>query len=139
MGEREVSPRRDRMCKTSLMEWFEILGLILSGSIVGALLTWVTATRDLALRRRMQTMDTFLRISARAHGYRESGSDSSVGTGEQIAAMFLLADLANRDKWLRTAAVAQLDEELTWLHARDSEHGQRLFSAAHAAKKLVRE
>ncbi|GAA1336266.1 hypothetical protein JOE65_000480 [Arthrobacter roseus] len=121
------------------MNFIEILVVLISGGAVGALGTWATATRDLALRRRMETTDVFMRVSARAHGYRENHTSSTVGTGEQMAAMFLVADLANRDKWLRKAAVQLLDEECYWLEAGfpDQTCG-RLLVAAKEARSLIK-
>lgn len=110
----------------------ELVAAFLGGGALGAVLTWWASTRDLALRRRIETMNAFLKIAARAHGYREGHEDMTVGTGEQSAAMFLVADLATRDKWLREAAIQLLDEEISWL-----EH-PRLLNAAKEARTRIR-
>jgi hypothetical protein len=115
------------------MDWGVFVGGILSGTIVGSFLTWLVATRSLALRRRIETTSTFLSIAATAHG-RRVDSDGGVGVGEQIAAMWLLADLGNRDKWLRKAAVGFLDDELTWLGTSGHAASQRLLDAATEAR-----
>ncbi|WP_141392814.1 hypothetical protein [Glutamicibacter sp. BW77] len=113
----------------------EIVIVLLGGSLIGALLTYLTATRDLALRRRMQTIDIFLRVAARAHGYADERGP--VGLGEQVAAIYLMADLANRDKWLRKAGIGHLGEVLKWSSKSESAGQERIVTAVKSALQMI--
>lgn len=84
------------------------------GSLGAALISSRASKRDVAMRRRVETAKVFMAVSARAHGTREDGSQ--VGAGERAAALFLLADLAVRDKELRWAGAAQLSVEHSQTH-----------------------
>lgn len=85
---------------------------------------WVS-TRDLRLRRQMETLDRFLRIAATAQA--RGRGDDHIGTSEQVAAIQLLTELGLREKGLRLAAVASLRETVRWSEAalRESEGGCR--------------
>lgn len=127
-------PAVARLCQTPNVEIIETVLTLVGGTALGALLTWYVATRDLALRRRLQTTEAFLKVAARAHGYRENHADSGVGTGEQIAAIHLLAELGKRDAWLRQAATAFFDDEADWLARSVHPWAPRLLTQVHAAQ-----
>lgn len=102
--------------------WNEVLTVALSllatigaGTIVAALIASLSSRRDLAMRRRVETHKVFFQASALAHGRGEGGA--TVEVGEQIAAMYVVADLAVRDKWLREPGINQLKEQITWFSA----------------------
>lgn len=63
--------------------------------------------RGLALRRRTNTISTFIRVSARAHGYHDDGV-TSLGANQRVAAIYLMADLGTKDPWLKQSATGQL-------------------------------
>jgi hypothetical protein len=84
-----------------------VIGSLLSAGILGAVVTLLVGMRGLALRRRTDTISTFMQVSARAHGYHDDGV-TSVGAGQQVAAIYLVADLGTRDPWLRQSAAGQL-------------------------------
>lgn len=69
--------------------------------------------------------------TSKAHG---RGPNCAVGTGEQAAAMYLIADLSRRDRWLRAAGVAFLDDLLELLAG--TEH-TRLLNAAKEARASI--
>ena len=106
--------------------------------IVGTILTYLASSRELRLRRRTETIGLFLRVAGTAHGRRD-GADGDVGTGEQMAAMFLLADLASRDDWLRAAGSNFLDEQMVWLTENEHPVAQRLLDSARVARAMIRE
>lgn len=84
------------------------------GGWLGHWLAHRRGVEEIALRRRVETIQTFLTVSQRAHGIAEDRRDG-VGMGEQIAATYLLADLGERDEWLYRAASKQLDDHLVWV------------------------
>ncbi|MFI7583154.1 hypothetical protein ACH9DO_05100 [Kocuria sp. M1N1S27] len=84
--------------------------LTVIGVLIGIVVSAWHNSKDLRMRRRVETVKVFLAVSARAHGVREDGTE--IGMGERIAAVHLLADLAARDGWLRHAGENQLAEEL---------------------------
>lgn len=122
------------------MDIMDFISPLISGTVLGALvgsvLTYLSATRDLSLRRRMATIDIFLKVSARAHGYADDRG--KVGIGEQVAAVYLLADLANRDVWLRHAAIQQLKEVELWAAESMSDARSRISEAVKEAQKLIK-
>jgi len=69
-----------------------VIGPLLSAGVLGASLTLLVGMRGLALRRRRDTISTFMQVSARAHGYHDDGL-TSVGAGQRVAAIYLVADL----------------------------------------------
>lgn len=110
-------------------EWFVGLLFGIGGTIVASGVTLLISTRDLGLKRRTDTIDRFLRTASVAHGYPVDERSGSVGTGEQIAAIFLVADLARRDKWLRLSGLAFLEELSTWLEHSEGDAATRLLFA----------
>lgn len=92
-----------------------LLAAIGIGTIIAGLITSLSARRDLAMRRRVETHKVFFQASALAHGRGYGGA--TVEVGEQIAAMYVMADLAGRDKWLREPGINQLNEQITWFDA----------------------
>lgn len=117
------------------MTWINVLATLGVGAVIGSILTWVVATRDLALRRRTQTIDAFLRVATQAHGVRPGQpGHETVGIGEQVAAIHLLADLARRDRWLRKAGIAFLDDLTRWMTPES--HPQLHEAAAEARATL---
>jgi hypothetical protein len=115
-----------------------VVALVAAGGVgLGAVLTWLVATRDLALRRRMQATDAFMRIAARAHGYRENHEKSTVGSSEQIAAIYLLAGLGKKFRWLRPACQAFLDDEARWLDTTMGDTAVLLKAAVIAARATI--
>lgn len=118
------------------MSIFEFVTVLLGGSLVGGILTYLVAVRDLALRRRMETIDIFLRVAARGHGYADERGP--IGLGEQVAAIYLMADLANRDEWLNTAAINHLKEVENWAARSTSEEQIRILEAVKSAQKLIK-
>ena len=75
---------------------------------VGIGLTVWASTRDLAVRRKLDSTDKFFDIVMIAHA-RAKDRDG-VGTAEQIAGIHLLADFGSSERHLRTAAEAALRE-----------------------------
>ena len=68
-----------------------ILTLItVGGLLVGVIGTALAATRDLRLRRQLETTDRFLRIAATAQA--RGRGDDKIGTSEQMAAIKLLGE-----------------------------------------------
>ena len=82
----------------------------LGGGWVWKLLEHNRGRDDLNLRRRSEVMKTFPAVSARAYGTREDGT--RISSSEQVAAMHVMADMANEYDWLIPAVVVQLDEQL---------------------------
>ncbi|ALU40883.1 hypothetical protein AS188_15295 [Kocuria flava] len=133
------------------MDW----GTFITGGLLGALATVIVGglafwhnSRDLGLRTKIEHYKMFMEVSRRAHGYAGSGEDT-VGIGEQIAALHLLADITNGDPSLRHAGAAQLDAQIDWYKngTTPTEQVERLFKdvvdsgtveAGHAAVRQAR-
>lgn len=79
---------------------------------VAAIISAFVAFRDLGLRRRLETSKQFLALFALAHGRPEGGR--TVGVGEQVATVHLIADFASREKVLRNAAREGLLQLSSW-------------------------
>lgn len=79
------------------------------GALVATALVFAVGTADVGLRRRTETIKVFMDASVRAGGATAEGKP--VGTGERIAAFYVLADLGSRDTWLYDAAKSQLKAE----------------------------
>lgn len=77
---------------------------------LGAVGTVWVSTRDLRLRRRMETMDRFLAIAATS----QSRGRENIGISEQVAAINLLGELGVSEKQLTAAASAALSETTRW-------------------------
>ncbi len=75
---------------------------VLVAAVVAVVTVWTT-TRDLALRRRMESVDRFLTVAATAQP--RADRQTHVGTSEQLAAIELLADLGLSETLLRQAAL----------------------------------
>ncbi|MEV7607914.1 hypothetical protein AB0N61_00365 [Microbacterium sp. NPDC089320] len=118
-------------------EWFVGLLFGIGATLITSVVTLLISTRDLGLRRRTETIDRFLRTAAIAHGYPVDERAQSVGTGEQIAAIYLVADLARRDRWLRTSGIAFLDELCEWLGKLNTPTASRLLEAATEARRIA--
>lgn len=101
---------------------------VLGGGWVGHHLTHRRGMEDLNLRARVETTKTFLTVSARAHGYTDDRKDS-VGAGEQIAAIYLMADMGDRDPWLYWAASKQLEDQIPWLDG-NAAHNKHVLKQA---------
>jgi hypothetical protein len=96
------------MSSTSTVIW--VAGIASGGAIVAALVAARVASRDLATRRRLDSTDRFVHLFEIAHGRSRPRSEGGVGLAEQVAAVALVAEFANRDKWLRDAAREGLHE-----------------------------
>lgn len=90
-----------------------LLSGVLGGTAIGAVLTYVVSVRSLSLQRRVETIGIFRQVTTAAHGFRD-GSEWGVGVGEQLAAIYLVADLGRRDEWLSISALAFLQDLKTW-------------------------
>jgi len=109
------------------------------GGALGAIGTYLVSSKELRLRQRTETIDRFMKVAAIAHGNQDD-RERTVGMGEQVAAIFLLADLANRDDWLRKAGISFLDETAVWLEKDDTTPAAaRLVAAVHEARALIKE
>lgn len=91
--------------------------IALFGVALSSFLTWRAARTKLRLDRRVETVKVFLEVSKRAQSRPEHPWGGHKDVGETMAAMYLLADLAHRDRWLRPAGREQLHQELDWLKA----------------------
>lgn len=81
-------------------------------SFAAVLSAWI-GFRDLRLRRRLETSRQFVNLFAAAHGRPVDGRES-IGVGEQIATIHLIADFAAEEGVLRQAAAAGLRELASW-------------------------
>lgn len=79
---------------------------------LGALSAVWVSTRDLRLRRRMDTVDRFIKIAANSQARGREGD--RIGSSEQVAAIYLLAELGSSEKELTIAADASLSETVRW-------------------------
>lgn len=99
----------------SSLDWWQLVLAVAGGSFLGtavtAAVTLFLGRSEFKLKRRVETLKFFGQISTRAQGHREDHPEARVGTSEQIAAMYLLAELANEYEWLRPAVVSQLDDQ----------------------------
>lgn len=86
----------------------------------------------------METIDIFLRVAARAHSYADDHPGGSIGSGDQVAALYLMADLANRDKWLHRATVNHLKEVVSWARKTETGNETRILNAATASLGLIK-
>ena len=110
------------------MDWTPLLtggllgavGTVVAG-LIGASFVFLHNSRDLQLRRRLETTKVFADVSSRAHGNRPDGTP--IGPGERMAALYLLADMSTRDQWLTRAAHKQLleERELLWKESQDAD------------------
>lgn len=89
--------------------------IALFGVLISAVLNWLIAGRKLSLDRRVETLKVFLEVSQRAQSRPIPIASGHEKIGETMAAMYLLADMSRRDRWLRTAGREQLHQELDWL------------------------
>lgn len=83
-----------------------LVAIVATGGVVAT--AWAS-TRDLALRRRLDSTDKFLEIVMLAHGKADL-SREVVSTSEQIAAIHLLVDFTESESHLSNAARAVLWE-----------------------------
>lgn len=90
---------------------------------------------DLELRKRTETHKVFFQASTRAHARRETG-DGGVGTGEQIAALYVVADMGARDEWLYDAAVNQLDDQVEYFKTSIEESKAAIDGFSHALERM---
>lgn len=74
--------------------------VIASATVVAT--TWV-ATRDLALKRQTDSLASFLHVVATVHG-RPTDGRQDVDLVEQLAALWIIAELGKRHRWLRPSA-----------------------------------
>ena len=102
----------------------------LGGGWVWKLLEHNRGRDDLNLRRRSEVMKTFPAVSARAYGTREDGT--RISSSEQVAAMHVMADMANEYDWLIPAVVVQLDEQLCRQPLSDKSTRTRLVGGCSA-------
>ncbi|WP_143019236.1 hypothetical protein [Arthrobacter sp. ov407] len=86
---------------TELLAVLSTLGI---GAVLGAFLTFMVATRQLRLKRRMDATESFLDICAHAHGRPRNDRSQHVGIAEQLAALKLMLGLANDFRFLRAPA-----------------------------------
>jgi hypothetical protein len=66
-----------------------------------------TASKDVVVRRQLESTNSFLQILSVAHA---RSRPEGVGIGEQLAAITLAADFAVAHPWLNDAAIAGLEE-----------------------------
>lgn len=83
----------------------------------------------------MRTVEAFVRLTAIAHGYPPDARSASVGAGEQAAAIYLVADLGRRDRFLRKAAIALFDDLESWLPHTGNPAASRLLNAVSKARE----
>lgn len=93
------------------MGFWQALVVAAVPSVAAVISAWV-AFRDLGLRRRLETSRQFLSLFSLAHGRPEGGR--TVGVGEQIATIHLIADFAAREKVVRNAAREGLQHLTSW-------------------------
>jgi hypothetical protein len=129
------------------VEFWQALLLALVPS-VAAIITAMVAFRDLGLRRRLETSRQFLALFSLAHGRLDSGR--TVGVGEQVATIHLIADFALREKVVRNAAREGLRYLASWRSSPvtandllaslgdDVPEAQRLAVAEAAAREVNR-
>ncbi len=94
------------------MEFWQALILALIGASAAVATAWL-GFRDLGMRRRLEASSQFLKLFAVAHGRPTDGRDS-VGIGEQVATVHLIADYAVKEDLVRNAAKAGLTELSKW-------------------------
>jgi hypothetical protein len=98
------------------------------------LVGFAQATRDLALRRRLEGTDRFLEIAAVANSQPRDGRESN-GLSEQVAAIELLASFGRSDDHLREPARAALQLAIEW--PGEGPHVERIrWQGAHALERL---
>jgi hypothetical protein len=120
-----------------LEELWKLVGTAVGAGLVGSAVTWWTSTRQYRLDRRMTTVAAFVRLTALAHGYPPEARDKRVGTGEQAAAIHLVADMGRRDRWLRVAAYALLDDLEDSMQHTDEPGASKILGAARAARRTL--
>src|SRR5688572_363084 len=81
--------------------------------VVGALLVAFTASRELSVKRRLESTDRFLDLVALAHA-RPRDSTRTVGVVEQVGAITLIAQFGEDNKWLKQSAIDVL-HAMSWL------------------------
>lgn len=74
---------------------------LLPGALVVAVLTYLVAIRQLKLKRYMDATNSFIDVTGHAHGYPRGDRSASVGIAEQVAAIWLIVELANEFPFLR--------------------------------------
>jgi hypothetical protein len=83
--------------------------------VIGGVLAAIVSTRELRLRRQLESTQLFVALFATAHGYRpDSPSGLPVGRSEQITAIWLVAEFGRRHRWLREPARRGLSSIGTW-------------------------
>ena len=84
------------------------------GVVVAAVLVARSASKDLAVKRQLESTERFLELIAVAHGRPRDGR-GHVGISEQVAAVHLVAEFGAAHSWLREAATESLASFATWL------------------------
>lgn len=84
------------------------------GVVVAAVLVARSASKDLAVKRQLESTERFLELIAVAHGRPRDGRER-VGISEQVAAVHLVAEFGAEHSWLRGAATESLVSFPTWL------------------------
>jgi hypothetical protein len=94
------------------MAFWQSLVIALIPTIAVAVGFW-QATRDLSLKRRLDGTDRFLEVASVANGRPRDGREH-VGTAEQCAAIFMLAEFGLSERHLRRPARSALEEVVSW-------------------------
>lgn len=109
--------------------------------VLGAVGTVWVSTRDLRLRRRMETMDRFLAIAATS----QARGRENIGISEQVAAVHLLGELGVSERELTDAAYAAVTETIRWTadegggdvaHIRVNKHAQLVRARIEASRRF---
>lgn len=119
-------------------EFLKLLTAIGVGAVIGAVLTYVSATQQLKLKRRMEATESFLRVCAQAHGYSLADRSKTVGLAEQLAAVHLMAGLAQSFRFLRRPACVALDCMIERYGVGTEEFSQDIATGARNARDLIK-
>lgn len=136
----------DRLRDSSVIMWQnramnELLAALPTlgiGAALGACLTFMTATRQLGLKRRMDATESFLDICAHAHGRPRNDRSQRVGLAEQLAALNLMLGLANDFRFLRAPAREAFEAMTKHYGVANDAPSQEISQAAQRALKSLK-
>lgn len=120
---------------TELLAVLPPLGI---GALLGAFLTFMTATRQLRLKRRMDATESFLDICAHAHGRPRNDRSQRVGIAEQLAALKLMLGLANDFRFLRAPAREAFEAMTRHYRPEADSFSQEIADAAERALRSLK-